>query len=128
LSRFDILCVVRDTVDPSEDERLANFVVNSHGNAHPTVQQAEKEAAAKEKDNNQGKEKEKKSEKEGAISQELLRKYILFAREKCRPKLYQIDEDKVARLFSDMRRESLATGAYPITVSRWIEIKIVHKH
>jgi DNA replication licensing factor MCM2 len=128
LSRFDILCVVRDTVDPSEDERLANFVVNSHGNAHPTVQQAEKEAAAKEKDNNQGKEKEKKSEKEGAISQELLRKYILFAREKCRPKLYQIDEDKVARLFSDMRRESLATGAYPITVSRWIETKIVHKH
>ncbi len=31
--------------------------------------------------------------------------------------LYQIDTDKVARLFADMRRESLATGAYPITVS-----------
>lgn len=54
---------------------------------------------------------------EGEIPQELLRKYILYAREKCRPKLYQIDQDKVARLFADMRRESLATGAYPITVS-----------
>src|SRR5271168_2710534 len=38
LSRFDILCVVRDTVDPSEDERLARFVVNSHGRSHPASQ------------------------------------------------------------------------------------------
>ena len=110
LSRFDILCVVRDAVDPIEDERLANFVVNSHGRAHPAKQGLEGEAmeattpAAEEK------------EQEGDIPQELLRKYILYAREKCRPKLYQIDQDKVARLFADMRRESLATGAYPITV------------
>lgn len=54
---------------------------------------------------------------EGEIPQELLRKYILYSRERCRPKLYQMDEDKVARLFADMRRESVATGAFPITVS-----------
>lgn len=35
LSRFDILCVVRDTVDPVEDERLARFVVESHIRHHP---------------------------------------------------------------------------------------------
>ncbi|RMZ77593.1 hypothetical protein DV737_g4243, partial [Chaetothyriales sp. CBS 132003] len=86
LSRFDILCVVRDTVDPADDERLATFVVNSHARAHP------------------------------ARKTELLRKYIMYARDHCRPKLYQIDQDKIARLFADMRRESLATGAYPITV------------
>jgi DNA replication licensing factor MCM2 len=111
LSRFDILCVVRDTVDPSEDERLANFVVNSHGRAHPSKESDEGEGA---ESNTVRKEQPKQ---ESPISQELLRKYILFAREKCRPKLYQIDQDKVARLFADMRRESLATGAYPITVS-----------
>ena len=54
--------------------------------------------------------------KEGDIPQELFRKYILYARERCHPKLLHMDEDKVARLFADMRRESLATGAYPITV------------
>jgi DNA replication licensing factor MCM2 len=117
LSRFDILCVVRDTVDPSEDERLANFVVNSHGRAHPNKLSvdAEGDSAAMQTDTstiNNG-----EPEDKGAIPQELLRKYILYAREKCRPKLYQIDQDKIARLFSDMRRESLATGAYPITVS-----------
>ncbi|EAA63976.1 hypothetical protein AN2491.2 [Aspergillus nidulans FGSC A4] len=141
LSRFDILCVVRDLVDPSEDERLASFVIESHHRANPSkplrdehgnlinadgerideegyridddgirlpLRPDEIEARNAARDND--------DEKEGEIPQELLRKYILYAREHCRPKLYQIDQDKVARLFADMRRESLATGAYPITV------------
>ena len=120
LSRFDILVVVRDTVDPAEDERLANFVVNSHGRAHPAANSIDANQGAMETEHaarigeqgiNNGEPKQ-----EGEIPQELLRKYILYARERCRPKLYQIDQDKVARLFADMRRESLATGAYPITV------------
>jgi DNA replication licensing factor MCM2 len=117
LSRFDILCVVRDTADPSEDERLANFVVASHGRAHPAKLGVDGPDAASIVTEDNDDVSNGEPEKEGAISQELLRKYILYAREKCRPKLYQIDQDKVARLFADMRRESLATGAYPITVS-----------
>ncbi|PLB53395.1 MCM-domain-containing protein [Aspergillus steynii IBT 23096] len=142
LSRFDILCVVRDLVEPTEDERLANFVVESHHRANPTRptrdgdgnlfnakgQMVDEEGyridekgnrlpltqeEIQERANVKLKEAE---EREGEIPQELLRKYILYAREHCHPKLYQIDQDKVARLFADMRRESLATGAYPITV------------
>jgi DNA replication licensing factor MCM2 len=41
LSRFDILCVVRDIVDPVEDERLARFVVGSHRRHHPSNTDAE---------------------------------------------------------------------------------------
>jgi DNA replication licensing factor MCM2 len=41
LSRFDVLCVVRDTVDAVEDERLARFVVNSHVRHHPAATSAE---------------------------------------------------------------------------------------
>ncbi|PQE06963.1 MCM2 3 5 family protein [Rutstroemia sp. NJR-2017a WRK4] len=120
LSRFDILCVVRDTVDPAEDERLARFVVGSHGRSHPGTQPLDENQAAMESEHdsemrdsavNGGEPKQ-----EGEIKQELLRKYILYAREKCSPKLYNIDEEKVSKLFADMRRESLATGAYPITV------------
>ncbi|KAL6238274.1 hypothetical protein BDW75DRAFT_33330 [Aspergillus navahoensis] len=142
LSRFDILCVVRDLVDPSEDERLANFVIESHHRANPSkplrdehgnLINADGERIDEEgyridndgirlplrpdeieaRDTARGNDDD---EKEGEIPQELLRKYILYAREHCHPKLYQIDQDKVARLFADMRRESLATGAYPITV------------
>lgn len=41
------------------------------------------------------------------IPQGLLRKYIMYAREKIRPKLHQIDQDKIARMYSDLRRESM---------------------
>ena len=35
LSRFDVLCVVKDSVDPVKDELLAKFVVGSHLRSHP---------------------------------------------------------------------------------------------
>uniref|UniRef100_A0AAZ3RME3 DNA replication licensing factor MCM2 n=1 Tax=Oncorhynchus tshawytscha TaxID=74940 RepID=A0AAZ3RME3_ONCTS len=115
VSRFDILCVVRDTVDPVQDEMLARFVVGSHIKHHP-------------------------SNKEGGmagleevvlpnttdvppIPQELLRKYIMYSKERVRPKLNQMDQDKVARIYSDLRKESMATGSIPITV-RHIESMI----
>ncbi|KAL2178112.1 MCM2/3/5 family-domain-containing protein [Thermothelomyces heterothallicus CBS 202.75] len=124
LSRFDILCVVRDTVEPEEDERLARFIVDSHSRSHPLTngqtqattaggQSMEVEPDSHGETQNSA---DKNTNKEGEIPQELLRKYILYARERCFPKLYHMDEEKVARLFADMRRESLATGAYPITV------------
>ncbi len=114
LSRFDILCVIRDTVDPEEDERLARFVVGSHSRSHPSSTQPAEDSMDVEPDSEVP---AAPSAKDDQIPQELLRKYILYAREHCSPKLLNMDEDKVARLFADMRRESLATGAYPITVS-----------
>ncbi|KAL8769658.1 MAG: hypothetical protein Q9209_004455 [Squamulea sp. 1 TL-2023] len=116
LSRFDILCVVRDTVDPEEDERLANFVVGSHSRAHPSRLATDTNQDQMETDQETNSINNGERRQDSEIPQELLRKYIMYAREKCRPKLYQIDQDKVARLFADMRRESLATGAFPITI------------
>ena len=37
LSRFDVLCVVKDLVDPIADTQLAEFVVRSHANSHPSL-------------------------------------------------------------------------------------------
>ncbi|XP_068172376.1 DNA replication licensing factor MCM2 isoform X2 [Antennarius striatus] len=114
VSRFDVLCVVKDTVDLVQDEMLARFVVGSHIKHH-------------------------QSNKEGGVAleemvlpntsdippipQELLRKYIVYAKERVHPKLNQMDQDKVARIYSDLRKESMATGSIPITV-RHIESMI----
>merc|ERR1719346_31472 len=57
------------------------------------------------------------------IPQDLLKKYILYAREKVHPKLHDMDQDKVAKMYSDLRRESMTTGSIPITV-RHIESMI----
>lgn len=48
--------------------------------------------------------------------QELLKKYIIYAKERIHPKLNQMDQDKIAKAYADLRRESMATGSIPITV------------
>eukprot|EP00058_Branchiostoma_floridae_P021237 XP_002606727.1 hypothetical protein BRAFLDRAFT_281666 [Branchiostoma floridae] len=115
LSRFDILCVVRDTVDPVQDELLARFVVNSHIRHHPS---------------NSGEDTD--GQPVGSMSGVsmvrpvpllLLKKYVIYSKEKVRPKLHNMDQDQVARMYSDLRRESMATGSVPITV-RHIESMI----
>lgn len=104
LSRFDVLCVVRDTVDAIQDERLAQFVITSHVRHHPNSEANEDKV---ELPSNSDIEK---------IPQEILKKYLIYAREKIHPKLNQMDKDKVAKMYSDLRRESMATGSIPITV------------
>jgi len=37
LSRFDILCVLKDEIEDSKDRQLATFVINSHIKNHPTM-------------------------------------------------------------------------------------------
>merc|ERR1711894_393241 len=111
---------VRDTVDPTGDEHLARFVVGSHMRNHPLAEEAdvermeniEKKLASA--TNLSGMEK---------IPQDLLKKYILYAREKIRPKLHALDQEKVAKMYSELRKESMATGSIPITV-RHIESMI----
>ncbi|KAM5543152.1 hypothetical protein V8D89_003026 [Ganoderma adspersum] len=104
LSRFDVLCVVKDTVDPVQDELLARFVVGSHLRSHPKFDTDKDEMEVG------------TTLDADIIPQDLLRKYIMYAKEKVRPKLYDLDQEKISRLFADLRRESLATGSYPITV------------
>ncbi|GAA6060459.1 hypothetical protein JCM10212_000887 [Sporobolomyces blumeae] len=104
LSRFDILCVVKDEADPSIDEMLANFVVGSHTRSHPNFD------AEKDEVNAIG------LIDDDLIPQDLLRKYIQYARDRVKPQLHMMDQEKISRLYSELRRESLSTGSYPITV------------
>ncbi|SCU91328.1 LADA_0F09318g1_1 [Lachancea dasiensis] len=131
LSRFDILCVVRDLVDEEKDERLARFVVDSHVRSHPLDDITSEENHAGNGANQMEVEgddeivsarqrrlqREKQREGEiSPISQETLMKYIQYARTKVFPKLHQMDMDKVSRVYADLRRESITTGSFPITV------------
>jgi DNA replication licensing factor MCM2 len=113
LSRFDILCVVKDIVDPVVDENLAKFVVGSHMRSHPQADETDVENMRRieaELSNTSSLAHVQK------IPQDLLKKYILYAREKMHPKLHQMDQDKVAKVYSELRRESMSTGSVPITV------------
>lgn len=111
--------MVRDTVDAEHDARLAGFVIDSHTRSHPHYVVDTEEAERLQR------EKELASEQMGGagIDQQLLRKYIMYSKQKCHPKLHQIDDDKIAKLYADLRRESMVTGGIPIAV-RHIESMI----
>ncbi|KAJ2102462.1 MCM DNA helicase complex subunit, partial [Coemansia sp. RSA 922] len=117
LSRFDVLCVVRDEVDPVKDELLARFVVQSHTRSHPLLAAAQPE------------EEEDSAMPTDGIPQDLLRKYIMYARETVNPRISDRFSDRIAHLYAELRRESLATASVPITV-RHIEsmVRLAEAH
>lgn len=84
-----------------QDEMLARFVVGSHIKHHPNskdiVNGDSQEIVLP---NTYGVE---------PIPQEILKKYIIYAKEKVHPKLNQMDQDKVARMYSELRKESMVS-------------------
>jgi len=132
LSRFDLLAVVRDEVDEDYDDALATFVINSHMKNHPTIMS---ELAACE---NEGLTEEEKNQKLGEtkafleqqalpnnkmeqvnpdlISQAMLKKYLIYSKRFIRPKLSEIDNDKIEQFYADIRREANIVGGIPIAV------------
>eukprot|EP00904_Undaria_pinnatifida_P012237 jgi/Undpi1/8143/HiC_scaffold_24.g10614.m1 len=116
LQRFDCLCVLQDMVDPVMDEQLAMFVVESHCRSHPSNVQAAAKTGGASQETREDNTQIINDKGEGTIPQHLLRKYIMYARNNVRPQLHNIDQDKVARLYSDLRRESASSGGVPIAV------------
>merc|ERR1719446_149799 len=82
LSRFDLLCVLRDESDAVQDERLADHVVCSHIRSHPFANTDDKQLKPRLQQAQQQIE---------PISQELLQRYIIYARKRVHPKIMQID-------------------------------------
>ena len=50
------------------------------------------------------------------FQQDFLRKYIIYAKRYCTPRLNEIDRDKVSNFYADIRRESSVVGGIPIAV------------
>merc|ERR1712157_306813 len=51
------------------------------------------------------------------LSQEQLKKYILFCKQTCHPKLDNIDRDKIAEFYCELRQQSMSNaGGIPIAV------------
>ncbi|KAI5148975.1 DNA replication licensing factor MCM2 [Enteropsectra breve] len=94
VSRFDVLCVIKDEIDTINDKTMAEFIL---GNMQSND------------------ESHKKSTSGRTISQELLRKYLFYAKNNIHPLMTEIDFKKISKLYTDLRKESLNSGV-PITV------------
>ncbi|KAJ3338694.1 MCM DNA helicase complex subunit [Gonapodya sp. JEL0774] len=102
LSRFDVLSVVQDRPDPVVDGLLADFVIDSHVRSHPNFEKEANTVA--------------KAQDPDLIPQDLLKKYIMYARTRIHPKINSIDTDRLASVYAELRRASLVGDSIPITV------------
>jgi len=105
LSRFDVLAVVKDVVDPVRDELLADFVVGNHVRAHPGATEAEQNSVNRLTE---------KSDLE--MPQDLLRKYIVYAKKNCQPELSGMNKEKVTKFYALLRQKSSVEGSIPVAV------------
>jgi DNA replication licensing factor MCM2 len=145
LSRFDIMCVVKDIIDPVLDERLARFVVGSHVRSHPrfdaekdvgaagggggglgafggapsfTANDAGNEAARRNTANpaNLDGTTNASSDAVEPVPQSLLRKYVAYAKRFVKPKLSSGDLPKISQVYAELRRESVTREGMPVAV------------
>merc|ERR1712032_1534336 len=101
----------RDEADSLQDERLADHVICSHTRSHPCVSAKEKLLKPKIQ--------QRKSHVE-LIDQDLLKKYVIYARQRIKPQVSDIDKDKLANFYKDIRAEAFRSGGAPMT-ARHIE-------
>ncbi|KAL2226113.1 DNA replication licensing factor MCM2 [Sesamum indicum] len=120
ISRFDILCVVKDVVDPVTDEMLAQFVVDSHCKSQPKGANFDDRSMANSQDDVQASTRQTDPE---IIPQELLKKYLTYAKLNVFPRLHDADLDKLTQVYAELRRESSHGQGVPIAV-RHIESMI----
>jgi len=111
LSRFDVLCVIRDESDPLQDERLADHVVCSHVRSHPDADQNDKDTKPR---------LQPVTSHLKLIDQDLLKKYIVYARQRVKPQVADIDKEKLATFYKEIRQEAFNSGGAPMT-ARHIE-------
>lgn len=120
VSRFDILCVVKDVVDPVTDEMLAKFVVDSHFNSQAKGANLDDKSLGHSQENIEATAMTADPE---IIPQDLLKKYITYTKLNVFPRLHDADLDKLTQVYAELRRESSHGQGVPIAV-RHIESMI----
>ena len=50
------------------------------------------------------------------ISQDLFKKYLIYAKRHMKPKLSEVDQNKIVQFYTDIRREANVVGGIPIAV------------
>lgn len=118
LSRFDVICVLKDELDFAHDKALAHFIIKSHQRSHPELI---KQAKAK-PENTSERQNEPRNNSIGEdksipfISQKLLKKYIIYAKNTFRPKLTQGCSHKLTNFYTKLRTVSHSVSGINVVV------------
>lgn len=89
INRFDLIFILRDLPNPSQDDAIATHVLNMH----------------------------QMKEKNPDIDRDLFKKYVAFAKQKIKPKLSEEAVDEIKNFYLKMRKASLEGESRSISIS-----------
>ena len=98
LSRFDVLCVLKDEVNICNDKRLADFIVRSHIINHPDVERVEE------------------NDFKNILDQNFLKKYILYSKKNFKPRMTMICGKILENFYIKLREQSKKSSGLNIVV------------
>lgn len=110
LSRFDVLCVLKDVVRIDRDAELAEFIVSSHMINHPDSKEDEQSRRLR----------KNRYEAVDAIPQTLLKKFVLYAKQNYTPSLTRACVKKIELFYVKIRQASVNMSGLDI-VPRHLE-------
>ena len=111
LSRFDVVAVMRDNPSPIHDEYLAQYILNTHCKSHPYADPEERMANQAPNLDDLG-----WLQSNEPLPHEVLRKYVVYARNTCHPRINKIDKEKVVDFYTQLRQAAMRSGGLPLTV------------
>ncbi|OIR57030.1 MAG: DNA replication licensing factor Mcm3 [Amphiamblys sp. WSBS2006] len=127
LSRFDLVFIVLDTIDPETDRLLSEHVLRSHQYIPPGLAPGEPIDFSLDMEI-----KKHAQEDEHALSMELIKKYIRYARENTAPILSREAIAEIARCYGEFRQQPLASDekrTFPVTprtLETLIRLSVAH--
>ncbi|MEI7961224.1 MAG: minichromosome maintenance protein MCM [archaeon] len=110
ISRFDLFFMMRDILDRKKDEEISGHILKTHQSGEKIAQSKQKGTVLKKEEQD-----EIRKITEPAIPQELFRKYVSFARQKCYPVMSQDAIDAISKFYVELRDQGRQQGAYPAT-------------
>jgi replicative DNA helicase Mcm len=99
LSRFDLIFPIKDVLDEEKDKQIAKHILMQHGAAGAKIAELS----------------EYEQVEAPPISQELLRKYVAYAKRNIKPRLAPDASKRISEYYVELRKIGVKSGATPIT-------------
>lgn len=122
LSRFDVLCVLKDEFNLDHDRNLANFIINSHARSHPdNIYEEQTSSTPNVNPVFMGENKNFGSYTTSAnsapkLSQAMLKKYMMYAKNNYKPRLTESCRQKIQNFYVKLRGVSQTISSVTIVV------------
>jgi len=116
ISRFDLFFMIRDVLDKTQDQKISEHILKTHQSGEKIMQSQQKGTAL-----NKEEREEIDKRTKPVIMDELFRKYVSFARQKCFPVLSEESLNTISDFYVGLRDQGRSQGGTYTATARQLE-------